>query len=226
MISAVNNVSCKNNYKNLNLGSKKKSQNPQHESRQSSSAIKAIPLATLIAMSPLNATNTFAQSDNSDKIIEVHEVVEGPVTTNIRLISTDGDDSDIEKFSLEVFSVRKDKSVDPETGKNVPTTRNVIDCVDIDSLKVKDVTINYLDIGKVDKHKSYFVKGDISRFETPAKASDGSGKTYGKIRRSKGSDVEYSISKDLYEYLKQITEGIVPEGKQVVDKEIGYSFGM
>lgn len=225
-ITAVNNASSRNNYNNINFAGKKQ-QKPQHEPRHSSSTLKAIPLATLIAMSPLNAPSATHDFDqNPEKIIEIHQVDEGLKQTNIRLISTDGDDSDIEKFSIEVFSTQKDKTYDKESDKYIPTSKSIIDCVDIDSLIVKDVTIKYNDIDKTENRKSYYVKGDISRLETPAKATDNSGKTYGKVRQSKGQDIEYSVSEDLYNYLKQISQGIVPEGQKTIKKEIGYTFGM
>lgn len=226
MITAINNVSFKNNnYNNVSFG--KKHEKPQHEPRQSSSALKAIPLATLIAMSPLNAPSaTYDFEQNPEKIIEIHEIEEGAKTTKIRLISTDGDDSDIEKFTLEVFFTRKDESYDKETDKHVPTTRSVIDCVNVDSLIVKDVTIEHHDIGLTEKRKSYYVKGETNRFESPAKATDGSGKTYGKVRQSRGQDYEYPVSEGLYNYLKQISEGIVPEGKRTINRERGYTFGL
>lgn len=228
MITAVNNVSYRNNYNYnyLSFGSNKK-QRAEHEPRHSSPVLKAIPLATLIAMSPLNAPSaTYDFDQNPEKIVEIHEIEEGAKTTKIRLISTDGDDSDIEKFSLEVFSTRKDEAYDKETDKYVPTTRSVIDCVDVDSLIIKDVTIQHNDIGRTEKRKSYYVKGDINRLETPAKATDGSGRTYGKVRQSRGQDQEYSVSEGLYNYLKQISEGIVPEGKRTINKERGYTFGL
>lgn len=225
-ITAVNNTSSRNNYNNVNFAGKKQ-QMPQHEPRHSSSTLKAIPLATLIAMSPLNAPSaTYEMNQNPEKVIEIHEIDEGIKQTNIRLISTDGDDSDVEKFTLEVFSTLKNETYDKETDKYVPTSKNIVDCVDVDSLIVKDITIKHNDIGKTERRKSYYVKGDISRFESPAKATDGSGKTYGKVRQSNGQDQEYSVSEDLYNYLKQISNGIVPEGKRTINKELGYTFGL
>lgn len=223
VITAVNNVSFRGNYNNLNFEGKKK-QRPEHEPRHSSSMLKAIPLATMIAMSPLNAPSTnFSINDDPEKIIEIHEVDEGDKLTNIRLISTDNDDSTIEKFSLEVFSDRKGESFDADLNQKVATKRSVIDCVDVDTLKLKDVTIDYFNVDKVDKRKYYYVVGDITRFESAPKATDGSGKVYGKNKSYKGQAYEYEVSKDLYDYLKSITQGIVPETKKVIEKQVGFT---
>lgn len=54
-----------NNYKNINFAAKKKDTQENSNQRSSTSSLKAIPLAALVAMSPLNTANINA-SENAD----------------------------------------------------------------------------------------------------------------------------------------------------------------
>lgn len=54
-----------NNYKNINFAAKKKDTQENSNQRSTTSSLKAIPLATLVAMSPLNTANINA-SENAD----------------------------------------------------------------------------------------------------------------------------------------------------------------
>ena len=120
-ISAIG-VSLKNNY-NVSFESKKKNEN-SYNKEYASSSLKAVPLAVLLAMSPMNNLDAKYYNDseflpdveNVSKVnntkgrgtpIEVHvfndKIAQGKVKEVVRFMDLDGDSSTAEKAELDIY---------------------------------------------------------------------------------------------------------------------------
>ena len=209
-ITALNNISKNNNYNNINFASTKQ-QRPQHEPRHSSSTLKAIPLATLIAMSPLNAPSATHDFDqNPEKIIMTQGFKDGSKNLSVRFLDTDGDENTAEKIDLQITEVIQRRITDKETRQKIPVKYAIVNNVDIDSLKQINITHQYEDGDKA-KTSEYFIIGDASFYSSAQKAMDGSNKIIRPAQESEKKHYTYQIPKQVYDYLIDTTSDGIPK---------------
>lgn len=89
-IAPISSVSFRNNYNQVNFEGKKK----EHKSSgmHIPSAVKAIPLATAIAMSPLTSVDASAQiTCKADRIVQKHSVEDGWLPERFGLVRSEGE---------------------------------------------------------------------------------------------------------------------------------------
>lgn len=200
VIRAISPVSYTNGYNQVNFEGKKNNKRNYESGYSSNSFMKSVPLATLIAMSPLNGIQAQTSTPNLNEKI-VHMVTyKNPVDDgcNILYISNDGNDDDIEAIAL-------------QHGRNLSYTRNIrgIDTKLIkrenfkqylDTLKTVNVTYDYEDGSPSRTEKKYIVAGRraydvyVDRADDLKELKHTSGKT---------DHDEYEIDKELYDFLKQ-----------------------
>ena len=210
-ITAVNNASSRNNYNNVNFTGKKQ-QKPQHEPRHSSSTLKAIPLATLIAMSPLNAPSaTYEMDQNPEKVILMENFKNETDNVSIRFIDTDGDENTAEEINLESIKSIERQIPDRTTKQKVPVKYATVFTLGIDSLKQVNVTTKYQSDGKETKSTEYYIVGPSTKYTSAAKTTDGSNKIIRPAKEEKDEHHTYEITKQIYDYLKQITSDGIPK---------------
>lgn len=234
MITAVNNVSYRNNYNyyNLSFGSNKK-QRAEHEPRHSSSVLKAIPLATLIAMSPLNAPSaTYDFDQNPEKIVLQTNFVDRYTNQKFQLFfyDTDGDENTAEKIQVGTFNVVRKNQRDIETRKSVPVEFRVVNEVRLDTLKQVNVTTKYESGSKSTNHTEFYIVGEGKVVQSPMIAQDGSGKEIRPKKTERSHNCNLKIPQDLYQYLDEITNGSMPKKVEnrvdFVSSEDEYLYGM
>lgn len=196
---------------NISFTSKRRTENqPKRRSDGanygSTSSLKAVPLAALIAMSPLNTIN--AQDLMTDNIVATSTYKKAVPDFNgissdpceILFISTDGDDNDIEKVRL-VFNntYNKDISVN-NTVKEMKF--DVIKQIDVAELeKCKEIT----EYGYIPDKTNYFyyVSGAAEISRSNYYNDEGEFVNKGKSIDKKDS-YKIEITKDLYDYLSNI----------------------
>lgn len=232
MITAVNNVSFKNNYNNLNFESKKK-ERPEYEPRHSSSALKAIPLATLIAMSPLNAPSaTYDFEQNPEKIVLQTNFVDKYTNQKFQLFfyDTDGDANTAEKIQVGTFNTVRKNQRDIETRERVPVEFSVVNEVRLDTLKQVNVTTKYESGSKSTNHTEFYIVGEGSVIQSPMIAQDGSGKEIRPKKVERSHNRSLKIPQELYQYLDEITNGGMPKKLEnrtdFISSEDEYLYGM
>ena len=203
-ISPISNVSF-NNYNNVTFESRKNKKYPEYHSH-STSPIKAIPLAALIAMSPLTSVN--AQNNINEKVVVsgVFENAKPPTIISdkgepceIFFISNDGDDNSVERIKLKFVDKRfKIMDVNGQRKKmNYEYTKDIY----ADTLVLCNETRKYN--GKPDKNtEAYYVLGECRHMRSYYHNSEGDIiKKDGFVKNYKG---KIEISKDLYKYLQEI----------------------
>ena len=102
VIRPISNVNYnRQNYNNLNFEARKKNDNQYHEApRRSSGLLKSIPLAAIIAMSPLNSAQAQNTYQPQEKIVLQQNYDDGKEKFKIYFISTDGNDDNAEKLKI------------------------------------------------------------------------------------------------------------------------------
>lgn len=202
-ISAINSVSFRNNYNNIHFEGKK-DKPAQH--RSMSSSLKAVPLAVLLAMSPLNnveaqnnrivvASGTYENATPPSKLGEVEPCL-------VQFVSTDGNNSDAELVSL-AFETEKGAGSIMVDGKKYWAHYKYTECVDVDTLEICDVTTNYPLIGPK-THKEYYVSGNGSKKRSGYYTD--SGEYINADSFYKKGSVKKRISKEFYDYLAGCVE--------------------
>lgn len=212
-ISPVSSVSF-NSYNNISFESRKNRKHPDYESGYSTSPLKAIPLAALIAMSPM--VDTYAQSlreHDSDKIVQM-QTYKNPVVDgcNILYISNDGDDSNVEAIALQYGKSVKYNS--KNGSQKVLMVKKENSKQFLNELKTVNITYKHTN-GKPDTFETcYVVSGDriVDTYIYPENDESN-------VQHRTGYDANsnYKISKELYDYLKQFMEdeSIKTENKTV-----------
>ena len=202
-ISPVSAVSFRNNYNQVNFGSKHKKGEEGYSSKSAGSLMKSIPLAALIAMSPL--VNTQAQTNGltpNEKIVQFQSYKDiNKGGCNILFISNDGNDTDVEAIAL-------------QHGKTYSYTRNIRGIRT--NLTKRENERQYLDTLKIVHEKVRYSDGTITGPTTKYVVAGPcvydifvdntiTGKqlkhTNGKVKHT-----EYVIDKELYDYLLQFMD--------------------
>ena len=206
-ISAVNSVSFRNNYNNIQFEGKRK-QDKGGEHHRMSSPMKAVPLAVLIAMSPLNTVqaqnNTFDSKVIQSAIVKVATPPDYKGETRpceIQYISTDNNDEDIERISLmftEPMFTRKSIN-----GKLTDLYYDYRVGVNADTLEVCNVITEYSS-GRSVSEKRYYVSGEGSILRTGYYTDKGD--YINKDGYFEKKKVRYEISKDLYDHIEACME--------------------
>ena len=202
-ISPVSAVTFGNNYNQVNFGSKHKKGEEGHSSRTAGSLMKSIPLAALIAMSPL--VNTQAQilklNPNEKTVQSMTYKDVNRDGCNIWFVSNDGNDSDIEAIVLQHGA----------TYKYARTIRGVRT-----NLIKRENERQYLDTLKIVHERFKHSDGTISAPETKYVVAGpciydvyvDDAATGKELKHSTGKidHKEYVIDKELYDYLLQFME--------------------
>ena len=204
-IRPITSVSFNGNYNRLSFEGRK---NNSGSSRMSSisSTLKAIPVATLIAMSPLNTSvNLYAQAPVEEKLIMTGNVNNATIPDalgkmkecGIDFISTDGNDNNIEKVRLRFVDWHKGKEI--INGKSISGKYAFTTMIDVKNLELCKEIRKYS--GSPDQVKErYYVSGpgDYSR----SLFFDEEDNSYRKGVFSRKSDnLKEEISKEFYDYL-------------------------
>ena len=200
-ISPINNVSFRNNYNQVSFEGKNKEKS--HHTSSIKTTLRAIPLATLIAMSPLNSveaqTNTTV---NKEKVVQM-QTYKNPVKDgcNILFISNDGNDSDAEAIALQHGNILNYSRTIRGVRTDLEKRENFKQY--LDTLKTLNVTYVFEDGSPSVTEKQYVVAGP--------RISDvfiSDAKTYKTLKHdtNKSDHAEYVIDKELYDYLLQFME--------------------
>lgn len=213
-IAPVSSVSFRNNYSNqVSFEGKKE----KASKMQVPMALKAIPLATLLAMSPLNSVDAQTRADHNNEDVLAIQQYKGTTndrSCNIFFISNDGDANNFERVALG-YSGSKVKINEVVNGKRIPVIKSTNYMQYADELKIVNVTYRYED-GRPDEHSvQYFVTGPRISYVLREDAQ-----TERALSRKEGYSQfqEYQIDKNLYEYLSQYYNPVTPENKVVVVK--------
>ena len=181
-------------------------------------AIKAIPIATLIAMSPLNSVDAQTRADhNNEDVLNIQRYT-GPAedrSCNVFFISNDGDNNNFEKIALG-YQGEKVRFHDNVNGQSITVIKSTTYKQYADELKVVNVTYRYED-GSPDEHAvQYFVTGPRISYVIRKNAE-----TERVLSRREGysQNQEYQIDRALYEYLSQYYSPVTPENKIVKIKD-------
>lgn len=198
-IRPISPVSYANGYNKVSFESRKHKRNNVENSYSTSSFMRSIPLAVLVAMSPLNGVQAQTMTNQNEKILQT-QTYKNPVKDgcNILYISNDGNDDDIEVIAL-------------QHGRNLSYTRNIrgIDTKLIkrenfkqylDTLKTVNVTYDYEDGSPSKTEKKYIVAGHRAYDVYVDRADD-----LKQLKHTSGSTehAEYEIDKELFDFLKQ-----------------------
>ena len=228
MITAVNNISFKNNYSQVNFEGRKDKEHRGH--RGITNTIKAIPLATLIALSPLNTVEVNAQSRTqkpvqTEKLVGYGDYEGNPIgveyynqddpkakdydkaymentNASIFLYSNDGDDTNAEYAQLCLVTPRQRTTV--INGKKVTyrySDQKIINIKSLGILNNQSLNMhNPYTLGEI-----YYVCGSGEEISTVGMSGtevikDPNRKSYKKIK----SNMQVAVSKELFEDLKKV----------------------
>ncbi len=211
-ISPINNVSFRNNYNQVSFEGKNKEKS--HHTSGIKTTLRAIPLATLIAMSPLNSveaqTNTTV---NKEKVVQM-QTYKNPVKDgcNILFISNDGNDSDAEAIALQHGRILNYSRTIRGVKTDLEKRENFKQY--LDTLKTLNVTYVFEDGSPSVTEKQYVVAGPRTNDVFVSEAN-----TYKTLKHdtSKSEHAEYVIDKELYDYLLQFMEknSVITEDREI-----------
>ena len=209
-IAPIYNVSFTNNRINFNG----KKHNNENNRMQIPSFVKSIPLATMIAMSPLTSVNAQNMQEPKAKIVATKEFTENnPAGTKgtVLLFSTDGNDNDVEAIACEhVQKIKFNHLASP--GKRVPalkvsTYRNYVD-----TLKTVNYKYKHEDGSPDTQSTQYFVIGPKKYVATVYEQETN------KVLKQNSGTIEcdkYEITPELFEFL----DSILPKNNKVVENK-------
>ena len=194
-------------------------------SRPQTSSLKAIPLAVLIAMSPLNAVQAQNKAENTNsatKTEQVYEdkellVLEHPdalafskgCTCVLSFISNDGDDNNVEKVKLTFKESKPFRNYDSRIKSDKLSHWMLM--IDLDSIYVYKDNVIYPG-GRKDEITTYSVRGNGIEYQSKVLRDDGTvliPQIYNEGRQG------IKISDDFYEYLKNIVGDAVPTTEKI-----------
>lgn len=202
VIRPISPVSYANGYNHVNFEGRKKKENDVGRSYSTSSFMKSIPLAVLVAMSPLNGVQAQTLTNSNEKILQT-QTYKDPIKDgcNILFISNDGDDSNIEAIVLQhgkkFTYTRNIRGIDTQLVKRENVKQY------LDTLKTVNETIKYEDGSPSRTVKKYIASG--------AKVYDvyvDNAETGKQLKHANGSSKhgEFEIDKELYDYLLQFMD--------------------
>lgn len=198
-ISPITAVSYTNSYNKVNFGARKHQDDNGHRQSAPRTFMKSVPLAVLLAMSPLNSVQAQQNMpDFSNEKVLVTKTYKDPIKDgcNILYISNDGNDDDIEAIILQhgdkVNYTREIRGI-----KTNLTKRNNIKQY-LDTLKIVNQTYKYDD--KPDVKETKYVVAGPRRYDVYVLNAD----TYKELKHSSGysEHAEYEIDKELFDFLK------------------------
>lgn len=211
-IAPINNVSFRNNYNQVSFEGKNKEKS--HQTSSIKTTLRAIPLATLIAMSPLN--NVEAQTNptaNKEKVVQM-QTYKNPVKDgcNVLFISNDGNDSDVEAIALQHGRILNYSRTIRGVKTDLEKRENFKQY--LDTLKTLNVTYVFEDGSPSVTEKQYVVAGPRTNDVFVSEAN-----TYKTLKHdtSKSEHAEYVIDKELYDYLLQFMEknSVITEDREI-----------
>lgn len=244
-ISPVNSVSFKNNYNQANFEGKRKNNEQQHSSGMSNT-LKSIPVAALIAMSPLNVVSVNAQSVNDAKPkteqVQPEEKVVATASCKIGtpdgkpctvyFIDSDGDDTTAERIVLR-FDYFGKRSKQDKNGKREVYKYTESTYINVDTLEVINYTAKYKN--KPDwNYKSYKVKGYGKVEYTIPRTDDGKPLRSTPAKTKYKSCIEQEIVEGLYGDLNKMfgenevvrkTTNVTYDGDAEDDLDLLFPFG-
>ncbi len=209
-IRPITPVSFGANYNRLTFEGRKDNEN--YRPSYLKNTLRSIPLATLIAMSPLNSNvSLYAQKPVEEVIVMSGRVQNATIPDalgempkcEINFISTDGDDNTIEKLNLSF--VDWDTGTQKINGKRTKCKYAYSKFIDLEALEVRKEIRKYS--GSEDKESErYFVSGSGKFARSNFHDLDGNPYDTGGFIR-KADHLEQEISKDFYDYLANYLKG-------------------
>ncbi len=211
-IAPINNVSFRNNYNQVNFEGKKQ----EHNHSKMTNALKSVPLATLIAMSPLNM-------HAEDVVVARVEIENADAITgqNARVLfcDTNGDPSNVEKIIFEFEEQLKYN--EKINGKAVPVRQTFTKAYELDSVHVKKVT-EVFDNGQ-DRHSTrYYISGPTTSTWSNSRTADVPYEQSKLVRRGRTEKYpreEIQVTQRVYDYLKEILGSQLPEKVTTVTED-------
>lgn len=194
------------------------------ENGYSTRPLKAIPLAVIIAMSPMvneaciyaetHQINNIEQDDykfeQKGKIIaaQPYDLNDGSWRTCVIFFeSTDDNNEDIEAVRV-VFN-KQENGFRYIGNEKVNYKRNKLDELYIQGMEILNTTVQY-DDGSENKYRTYYILGPLKYTKEPAISTDGTSRIVDKsayIREFENG--KYEIPENLYNYIKGLL------GKQI-----------
>ena len=211
-IAPVSSVSFRNNYNQINFEGKKK----EHTHSKMTNALKSVPLAALIAMSPLNM-------QAEDIVVARVEIENADAITgrNARVLfcDTDGNPNNVEKIVFEFEELLKYK--EKINGREVPVRQTFTKAYELDSVHVKKVT-EVFDNGP-DRHSTrYYISGPTTSTWSNSRTADVPYEQSKLVRRGRTEKYprgEIQVTQRVYDYLKQILGSQLPEKVTTVTED-------
>ena len=210
-ISAINGLT--NSY--INFEGKKRDTQEIQKPVHSSSPLKAIPLAALIAMSPLNAPGLNAQqavivqTTQQNKILGSAQYENATPYNNynctLRYISNDNDDSTVEKIQF-IFDKTVKQVKKHDRKEELYAYRYLSNIIDFSTLKKINIT-TIDDEGNIKYSAKYYVEGPGTKYTV---VKDLQGDVVSRNYHSE-KNIKMEITKNFFEDLKS-----------VIDKSINY----
>lgn len=208
-IRPVTSVSFNKNYNKLNFEGRKDRETQYHRPSYVVNTLRSIPLAAILAMSPLNSSmNVYAQQPQEKKIvmslkannITPPDIFGKQMGCEIDFISTDGNDDTAEKLELTFVNWRRgEQLINGKKTKCKYAYTTVIDLKNVELLKEVRKYSNSDD--KVTER--YFVSGPGSYARSFFFDLNGNSLNTGNFNR-KSDNMEQEISKDFYNYLADL----------------------
>jgi len=225
-IAPISSVSFRNNYNQVNFEGKKESKNDGYTYKRVTNTLKSIPVAALIAMSPL-----VAQAQNQNKVVATANYptafVEGDEIAPgyLEFVSTDGNDADSEK--LLVTGERRQYETIKINGQPVRCQYTSASQIQVDTLACEITTREYRHSPN-EVSKKYYIYGPLKSFSYNYTAPDGSEVIVNKPVSKFGGRME--ISKDFYDWLTKAmgdevehkTTNETIDGSAELDKMYGF----
>ncbi len=211
-IAPINKVSFRSNYNQVNFEGKKK----EHTHSKMTNALKSVPLATLIAMSPLNM-------QAEDVVVARVEIENADAITgqNARVLfcDTDGNPSNVEKIVFEFEDLLKYK--EKINGREVPVRQTFIKAYELDSVRVEKVTEVF--DNEPDRHSTrYYISGPTTSTWSNSRTADVPYEQSKLVRRGRTEKYpreEIQVTQRVYDYLKQILGSQLPEKVTTVTED-------
>lgn len=203
MIRPVNSVSFSNNYNHVNFAGKKEKKSC---GMHISSSLKAIPLATMIAMSPLNNISAQSSSSCPETVIFSGDSPNGLPDNrpcSVYFVSNDCDDSNAEaiQFMYEEKPVTLPRTVNG-VKKNFKFSSIV--CLRPDKAEIVKSVAKYKNKPDVVTYEYIFSGGGMEIFK-PGVAADGS--TYGSEKQEFFDHKKVSVRKEVFNQCIEILNG-------------------
>ncbi len=191
------------------------------QAQHQTNPMKAVPLAVLIAMSPLNvpAQNASAQTGSITKTEQVAQPEEKVVLTysyekptrantgkaDFIFYSTDGDDSSIEKVKIN-FETSHFYKTKGDNAENV--NYRIIQSMYPDTIEIINETVKFKDGREIDG-KYYYISGKGIDYKTQGMTD--SGKIVSKANKIQKDKITIGINEEFYKFLVELFNGDIVE---------------